>query len=77
MWEGGGIFLGGCEAKATGKEGAGPTMRAWDDVRLCRNQWAAGSAVVTGGCKVIGVTEGEELDLGMGGGTDVIPRKDE
>lgn len=45
-----------------------------------RLTWAsvtAGCAVVKGGYKVIGVTEDGKLDLGMGGDTEVTPRKDD
>lgn len=37
----------------------------------------ARGATVQGEEKDVGVIEAEKLDLGMGGGTDVTPRKDD
>lgn len=45
--------------------------------RLTGASVAAGCAVVKGGYKVIGVIEDGKLDLGMGGDTEVTPRKDD
>lgn len=44
---------------------------------IYRDHWAAGGAAVKGGQKDVEVIEAEKLDLGMGGGTDVTPRKDD